>query len=184
MLAFSWPHSFSRSIHHSQLYAELHFILDLSPPLLSSSCKVSRLFKIQAVPSYFCLELCGCFTCVLPDYRLSFINVWQLWYKLRGPPTEPVDMLSGSGNASGTVVAVKQCCDLQSQTNRVIITRLPAEQGIMFCNQSLPGYGGANSHPSHDLCDMYGTPLACLLSVHPHPQELRFIHGNKVEIIN
>lgn len=51
-------------------------------------------------------------------------------------------MLLGSGNASGTVLAVKQHCDLQSQPKRVIIMRLPVEKCILFCNQSLPDYGG------------------------------------------
>lgn len=68
-------------------------------------------------------------------------------------------MLSGSSNASGTVLAVKQCCDLQRpKPKRVIITRLPAENGISFCKQSLPDYG-ERYHPSHDLCDVYGTSL-------------------------
>lgn len=75
-------------------------------------------------------------------------------------------MLLGSGNASGTVLAIKQYCDLQRQPKRVIITRLQAEKGISFCKQSLPDYG-ERQHPSHDLCDVYGTSLlACILDTH------------------
>lgn len=51
---------------------------------------------------------------------------------------EPVDMVLGSGSASGTMHAVKQYCDLQSQPKRVIIMRLPVEKRYIIFLKSNP----------------------------------------------
>ena len=100
---------------------------------------------------------------------------------------EPDDMLLGSGNASGTVLAVKQCCDLPKT---VIIMRLPAEKGrVNHCVTNPFQIRGEIYYPSHDFCDMYGpTVLACILCTDILDaaicSEIRLTLGNKVQTIN
>lgn len=106
--AFTWPRSFSRSIYHPKLYAEMHFILETFYPPPAESPPA---FSNSSCPFVFLFRALWMFYTLLPDYRLRLINVWQVWYKLGVHPRSlltcswGVVMLVVQG-ASGKAVAV------------------------------------------------------------------------------